>query len=239
MMGNTEYMECPFCKEEVREGAVKCRHCHSLLDEESLKAAGIASSQPVTVIVKKKPAWKSWFVWAPVVLVITLLIISLSGISLTGGSIEELAEGDAEEAEEVDEAKDSDPDSRPETGADPAPQPVTAESIRKKYVPKFDALEQQVEAELRALFNSAMKEYEEGSGGLLFQLQLVNKYMREIQRVEDKADAAFYSILDQMEKELKSHNLPTGVIAELEEDYKKDKQAKKRELTDFLKDWSN
>lgn len=238
-MGNTEYKECPFCKEEIKEGAVKCRHCRSLLDEESMKAAGIASSKPGIVLVKKKPAWKRWFVWVPVMLAITLLIISLSGISLTGGSIEESAEGDDEDIGEIDEAQDPVQDTGPETGADPGSQPVTVESIRKKYEPKFDALENQVEAELRTLFNSAMEEYEQGSGGLFFQLQLVNKYMREIQRVEDNADAAFYSILEQMEKELKSHGLPTDIIAELEEDYKKDKQAKKRELTDFLKDWSN
>jgi len=236
---NIKYKECPFCNEEIKQGAVKCKHCRSLLDEESLKKAGIEAYQPQKDLAEKKPPWKRWFVWVPVMLVITALIISFSGVSLTGGSIEGLAEDDEEDLGHIGQAQGSDSDTGPEAGTYPGSQPVTLESIVEKYEPRFDALENQIEADLRALFNSALKEYEQGSGGLLFQLQLVNKYMREIQKVEDSADAAFYNILEEMEKELKSHGLPTDIIAGLEEDYKKDKQAKKRELTDFLKDWSN
>lgn len=26
-------MECPFCKEDIKDGAIKCKHCGSMLEE--------------------------------------------------------------------------------------------------------------------------------------------------------------------------------------------------------------
>jgi len=28
------FIECPFCKNEIREGAVKCQYCHEYLNKE-------------------------------------------------------------------------------------------------------------------------------------------------------------------------------------------------------------
>ncbi|WP_321778605.1 DUF6232 family protein [Sulfurimonas sp.] len=30
-------MECPYCKEDIKEGAIKCKHCGSMLNETELK----------------------------------------------------------------------------------------------------------------------------------------------------------------------------------------------------------
>jgi hypothetical protein len=35
-MDNLEYILCPFCSEEIKVKAIKCRHCQSTLDEESV-----------------------------------------------------------------------------------------------------------------------------------------------------------------------------------------------------------
>ena len=35
-MDNLEYRLCPFCSEEIKVKAIKCRHCQSTLDEESV-----------------------------------------------------------------------------------------------------------------------------------------------------------------------------------------------------------
>ncbi len=31
-MSTQEYQNCPFCDEEIKYGALKCKHCHTLLD---------------------------------------------------------------------------------------------------------------------------------------------------------------------------------------------------------------
>ncbi len=228
------HKECPYCKEEIKAVANKCIHCHSLLDDHDLinKSDPELAEKPVMVKGVKGTGRKISFMWVPVSIIIILIILMASGTLLNGGS-EEAAGIEAGEEDENNQAATPGPDSGPDAEG------VTVEDIVNKYEPKFQALEDQVAAELTALFNAASKEYEQGSGNPLFQLQLINKYTREIQRVEDRADAAFYSLLDQMKDELVSHGLPTDVIAEIEEDYKKEKQAMKRELTRFLTDRGN
>lgn len=228
------HKECPYCKEEIKAVANKCIHCHSLLDEQDVinQPDPELAEKPVLVKGVKGTGRKKRLMWVPVSIIIILIILMASGTLLNGGSPGETVP-EAGEEEETGQSSTPGPESGPDA------ERVTVEDIVNKYEPKFQALEDQVAAELTALFNAASKEYEQGSGSPLFQLQLINKYTREIQRVEDRADAAFYSLLDQMNDELISHGLSTNVIAEIEEDYKKDKQAMKRELARFLTDWGN
>jgi len=233
-----ELRECPFCREEIEAGALKCRHCQSLLDVESLKEAGLGQENQEQSERAGRPAWKKWLVGGPVALIIIALVITLSGASLTGGSKDETVESADETADLEEEPEANGEEDKPGSRGDTGSETVTLENIVNKYEPKFEALEDKVAAELEALFDAALKEYEQG-GGPLFQLQLVNKYMRELQKVEDRADAAFYSLLEEMNDELISYDLPTDIIAEIEEDYKQKKQAMKRELSSYLADWDN
>lgn len=233
-MNNKAYKECPYCREEIKAVAHKCMHCHSMLDGQDInhKADPGLQENPVKVKGLKGRGRKKSFMWGPVSILSMLIILMTSGTLLNGGSPAETVPGVVTEEENGQGAA-------PGPGSGPGSEGVTVEDIVSKYDPKFQALEDQITAELTALFNAATREYEEGSGNPLFLIQLINKYNREIQRVEDRADTAFYSLLDQMKDELVSNNLPVDVIAEIEEDYQKDKQVKKRELTRFLTDRSN
>jgi len=55
-------MNCPFCKEEIQDGAIKCKHCGSMLDANAASSIA-AASNPVsnpeqkTTVEKKKMSW--------------------------------------------------------------------------------------------------------------------------------------------------------------------------------------
>lgn len=238
-----EFKECPFCKEEIKEGAFKCKHCKSMLGKDEKNGAEVDQKEYNPAIKAYRPVWKKWFVWVPLCIIVIALIVAISGASLTGGSKD--AMDDMENKEEVgskpieiEGTEETEPESKPGSNGNSSSEPVTLESIIDKYEPRFQALEDNITAELKTLFNAALKEFEQG-GGPLQQLQLANKYMGKIQEIEKQADASFYNLLEEMEHELLGHGLPTEVITEIEEDYKKEKQAKKRELTNFISEWGN
>lgn len=48
-------MQCPFCKEEIQEGALKCKHCGSMLD----------NSTSTTFTGQQGTIHKSWWKYMP------------------------------------------------------------------------------------------------------------------------------------------------------------------------------
>lgn len=41
-----EKMECPYCKEDIKEGAIKCKHCGSMLNETTESAITKENTKP-------------------------------------------------------------------------------------------------------------------------------------------------------------------------------------------------
>ncbi len=244
-MAENNMKECPYCREKIDKEDVKCKYCDSLLNAEaSSEIEPDRTESPAQKIIVVKSSRKKWLLWLPVLFVLTVILIILGEPLATPDNEIAVEDSEAElEAEQTEEdvlreereTTESDQPENKEWEAGSEGDTVTVKSIISKYKPEFEALEEEITAELITLFNAAMQEYEQANGGVLFQFQLVNKYMRKIQQLEDRADERFYRLLDQMEEELLKHDLPTDVISELEEDYLRDKQEKKRELTNFLK----
>ncbi len=243
-MRSNNMEECPYCREKIDSSDPKCQYCDSMLDNnDSFTGESVRKKRPAQKITIVKSPRKKWLLWVPVLLILIVSLVFL-GESLATPDDDftvadddgELIDEDAEESIFGDdlEVTDLDQPGNDLEEAEFAEDLVTVDSINRKYEPKFEALEDEITAELIKLFNAAMQEYEQANGGVLFQLQLVNKYMRKVRQVESRADERFYKILDQMEEELVENDLSTAIISELEEDYLRDKQEKKRELTNFL-----
>lgn len=40
-------MQCPFCKEVIQDGAIKCKHCGSMLDQGQVNGSTAKTAIPV------------------------------------------------------------------------------------------------------------------------------------------------------------------------------------------------
>ncbi len=52
-------MQCPFCKEEIQEGALKCKHCGSMIDNTTSTTFGGQQNKNQEVV------QKSWWRYVP------------------------------------------------------------------------------------------------------------------------------------------------------------------------------
>ncbi len=80
----TDTKMCPYCGEEVKMEAIKCKHCQSMLsaEDDALVGAAAAPARPVArqaAPKEKKPIWKRWWAWAAVIVVLFLFIGSAGG----------------------------------------------------------------------------------------------------------------------------------------------------------------
>ncbi|MFT6913881.1 MAG: uncharacterized membrane protein YhaH (DUF805 family) [Motiliproteus sp.] len=53
-------MECKYCKEEIQEGAIKCKHCGSMLNEPTAPQVLAASSERLSPFGCYLKAWKNY-----------------------------------------------------------------------------------------------------------------------------------------------------------------------------------
>lgn len=80
----TDTKMCPYCGEEVKLEAIKCKHCQSMLSAEDDALVGAAAPPPARQAAQaapkvKKPIWKRWWAWAVVIVVLFLFIVSSGG----------------------------------------------------------------------------------------------------------------------------------------------------------------
>lgn len=80
----TDTKMCPYCGEEVKLEAIKCKHCQSMLSAEDDALVGAAAPPPARQAAQaapkvKKPIWKRWWAWAVVIVVLFLFIASSGG----------------------------------------------------------------------------------------------------------------------------------------------------------------
>ncbi len=73
MTDNPGYKLCPYCSEEIRVDAIKCKHCKSMLVEP-------AANVPVQTNTKK-PIWKLWWGWCIAALFLIIIIFASCGDS--------------------------------------------------------------------------------------------------------------------------------------------------------------
>ena len=76
----TDTKMCPYCGEDIKFEAIKCKHCQSMLSEEDNALVGVASTasaSPRQAAPKvKKPIWEQWWVWAAVVILFIAIVAS-------------------------------------------------------------------------------------------------------------------------------------------------------------------
>ncbi len=73
----TYLKNCPYCGEEVKQEAIKCKYCKAMLsNEDGDMVVAAAPARPQQAALKaKKPIWKRWWVWV----IVGLLVIGMFG----------------------------------------------------------------------------------------------------------------------------------------------------------------
>jgi hypothetical protein len=71
---------CPYCAEEIRSAAVKCKHCGSMLDgsptQQAAPAARRPADAPPTTLFAGSPSWRAYFgdIMVPVLVLVAVAI---------------------------------------------------------------------------------------------------------------------------------------------------------------------
>ncbi|CUA80802.1 hypothetical protein [Anoxybacillus suryakundensis] len=109
---------------------------------------------------------------------------------------------------------------------------ITVASIKEKYRPSFEHLQQQANAKIDALVDHAIAEYRERkeSGQSVSFNYFFAKYNTAAQELEAKTDAAFNIIYSALENELKKNGFSPSHAKEFRETYEQQKSAQRNTL---------
>jgi hypothetical protein len=115
--------------------------------------------------------------------------------------------------------------------------PQTNTTVNKKsldqiinvYDPKFKALENEFNLSLDNLIKDALADYNSGN---YTKFQLARFYLDKGYKIEKESDAKFYSLVKELEKELKNNSLDLSLKDEIVNYYETVKSAKKDSLID-------
>jgi hypothetical protein len=97
------------------------------------------------------------------------------------------------------------------------------------YYPKFTALENEFNSSLDNLVKDALADYNSGN---YTKFQLARFYLDKGYKIEKESDAKFYSLVKELEKELKNNSLDLSLKDEIVNYYETVKSAKKNSLID-------
>lgn len=115
--------------------------------------------------------------------------------------------------------------------------PQTNTAVNKKsldqvinvYYPKFTALENEFNSSLDNLVKDALTDYNSGN---YTKFQLARFYLDKGYKIEKESDAKFYSLVKELEKELKNNSLDLSLKDEIVNYYETLKSVKKDSLID-------
>jgi len=101
------------------------------------------------------------------------------------------------------------------------------DQIINVYDPKFKALENEFNSSLNNLIKDALADYNSGN---YTKFQLARFYLDKGYKIEKESDAKFYSLVKELEKELKNNSLDLSLKDEIVNYYETVKSAKKDSL---------
>lgn len=101
-----------------------------------------------------------------------------------------------------------------------------------KYESRFAHLQAEFQGKINNLLLSARADIERSKITNADLAQLAYRYIREGNALEKDCDKRFYSILGDLEKELRQEGLPLDMVRLAEETYKRQKEQRKDYLTD-------
>lgn len=102
---------------------------------------------------------------------------------------------------------------------------TTVKDIKKKYEPAITDIERQANNSLDNLIEVAKDEYfemEENDQNISYPY-FYNKYSAAATKLEKRTDKIFYAVMEMMEKDLKSNNLPLSLSKSMSKEYEKRK----------------
>jgi hypothetical protein len=103
------------------------------------------------------------------------------------------------------------------------------ETIKTKYMKDFSALELSFKINIDSLIGSALGDYKSGKYS---KMDIAKKYLDQGKAMEENSDAAFYVLLEDMEKELKSNGHPLDITNDIKTYYEGYKKTEKNKLVD-------